>query len=127
MLRRPPRSTRTDTLFPYTTLFRSFQLAAHHRHVAGVVDHALFLLVRAVMLLVDDDEPEIGIGQEQCRPRADHHPGLAAADRPPGRSTAGLGHLRMPGPGLHGEPLVAEVERHSVAGRPREPQQGMGA
>src|SRR3546814_7059322 len=24
MLRRPPRSTRTDTLFPYTTLFRSF-------------------------------------------------------------------------------------------------------
>src|SRR3546814_8669809 len=27
MLRRPPRSTRTDTLFPYTTLFRSL-----HRH-----------------------------------------------------------------------------------------------
>src|SRR3546814_2831069 len=24
MLRRPPRSTRTDTLFPYTTLFRSW-------------------------------------------------------------------------------------------------------
>src|SRR3546814_6910979 len=28
MIRRPPRSTRTDTLFPYTTLFRSF-LAWH--------------------------------------------------------------------------------------------------
>src|SRR3546814_9560764 len=28
MIRRPPRSTRTDTLFPYTTLFRSF-LAVH--------------------------------------------------------------------------------------------------
>src|SRR3546814_10877377 len=26
MIRRPPRSTRTDTLFPYTTLFRSVQL-----------------------------------------------------------------------------------------------------
>src|SRR3546814_14525053 len=25
MIRRPPRSTRTDTLFPYTTLFRSHQ------------------------------------------------------------------------------------------------------
>src|SRR3546814_8568288 len=25
MIRRPPRSTRTDTLFPYTTLFRSLQ------------------------------------------------------------------------------------------------------
>src|SRR3546814_5229242 len=27
MIRRPPRSTRTDTLFPYTTLFRSDQLS----------------------------------------------------------------------------------------------------
>src|SRR3546814_10751105 len=27
MIRRPPRSTRTDTLFPYTTLFRSIQIA----------------------------------------------------------------------------------------------------
>src|SRR3546814_8133287 len=26
MIRRPPRSTRTDTLFPYTTLFRSYQI-----------------------------------------------------------------------------------------------------
>src|SRR3546814_8891477 len=28
MIRRPPRSTRTDTLFPYTTLFRSRRRAA---------------------------------------------------------------------------------------------------
>src|SRR3546814_4976405 len=28
MIRRPPRSTRTDTLFPYTTLFRS--ISAKH-------------------------------------------------------------------------------------------------
>src|SRR3546814_1823993 len=27
MIRRPPRSTRTDTLFPYTTLFRSVSVA----------------------------------------------------------------------------------------------------
>src|SRR3546814_5304612 len=35
MIRRPPRSTRTDTLFPYTTLFRSCQVkgAAHNRVV----------------------------------------------------------------------------------------------
>src|SRR3546814_6822564 len=36
MIRRPPRSTRTDTLFPYTTLFRSHQVAPRgadgHRH-----------------------------------------------------------------------------------------------
>src|SRR3546814_1260453 len=29
MIRRPPRSTRTDTLFPYTTLFRSLHVTAH--------------------------------------------------------------------------------------------------
>src|SRR3546814_3292262 len=29
MIRRPPRSTRTDTLFPYTTLFRSAGRAGH--------------------------------------------------------------------------------------------------
>src|SRR3546814_1210316 len=33
MIRRPPRSTRTDTLFPYTTLFRSHQLAGIDRTV----------------------------------------------------------------------------------------------
>src|SRR3546814_19449472 len=32
MIRRPPRSTRTDTLFPYTTLFRS-----HCRHRRGAI------------------------------------------------------------------------------------------
>src|SRR3546814_9760019 len=30
MIRRPPRSTRTDTLFPYTTLFRSASFHAEH-------------------------------------------------------------------------------------------------
>src|SRR3546814_3913548 len=30
MIRRPPRSTRTDTLFPYTTLFRSEGLNTEH-------------------------------------------------------------------------------------------------
>src|SRR3546814_4557912 len=29
MIRRPPRTTRTDTLFPYTTLFRSLRRSAY--------------------------------------------------------------------------------------------------
>src|SRR3546814_1428430 len=40
MILRPPRSTRTDTLFPYTTLFRSPPLdfrRAHDRLLAGPV------------------------------------------------------------------------------------------
>src|SRR3546814_15713445 len=36
MIRRPPRSTRTDTLFPYTTLFRSWTQPA-----AGPINIAL--------------------------------------------------------------------------------------
>src|SRR3546814_18821976 len=36
MIRRPPRSTRTDTLFPYTTLFRSRRRCHHHRRVAKI-------------------------------------------------------------------------------------------
>src|SRR3546814_11945486 len=38
MIRRPPRSTRTDTLFPYTTLFRSSPLAAKRLHAQGVLE-----------------------------------------------------------------------------------------
>src|SRR3546814_489965 len=39
MIRRPPRSTRTDTLFPYTTLFRSERLVRN----VGVAQRALVL------------------------------------------------------------------------------------
>src|SRR3546814_15385104 len=36
MIRRPPRSTRTDTLFPYTTLFRSGSAAYRVRWMPGL-------------------------------------------------------------------------------------------
>src|SRR3546814_4618702 len=35
MIRRPPRSTRTDTLFPYTTLFRSYSLPPGQHRLAN--------------------------------------------------------------------------------------------
>src|SRR3546814_10087685 len=38
MIRRPPRSTRTDTLFPYTTLFRSLEVIGK---AAGELEHRL--------------------------------------------------------------------------------------
>src|SRR3546814_15899620 len=37
MIRRPPRSTRTDTLFPYTTLFLSVCAVAAFRNYAGTL------------------------------------------------------------------------------------------
>src|SRR3546814_16166710 len=52
MIRRPPRSTRTDTLFPYTTLFRS--------------DTSDGRSVRAV------DQPALGIDQQSRLFVADH-------------------------------------------------------
>src|SRR3546814_8406056 len=49
MIRRPPRSTRTDTRFPYTTLFRSGPLEFLHRYpriFAHGLDKARHRLVR---------------------------------------------------------------------------------
>ena len=57
---------------------------AHHRHVAGVIAHAVLLLVGGVVLLIDDDQAEIGVGQEQRRARADDDAHLAGRDRAPG-------------------------------------------
>src|SRR3546814_11116249 len=50
MIRRPPRSTRTDTLFPYTTLFRSrrapHRLGDLFQRMVGVPELAQALVVR---------------------------------------------------------------------------------
>src|SRR3546814_793563 len=45
MIRRPPRSTRTDTLFPYTTLFRSGAVEKHDLdfNAGGHLDDGLIL------------------------------------------------------------------------------------
>src|SRR3546814_20828756 len=63
MIRRPPRSTRTDTLFPYTTLFRS----AARLHAAG--RHPLRHAVVAPAALARG-----GRGPLRPRLRALHHP-----------------------------------------------------
>src|SRR3546814_8758668 len=40
MIRRPPRSTRTDTLFPYTTLFRSIEIETGFPYDIRLVEEA---------------------------------------------------------------------------------------
>src|SRR3546814_10617959 len=47
MLRRPPRSTRTDTHFPYTTLFRSGRRTAQGREAVGAAEAAMPFLLPA--------------------------------------------------------------------------------
>src|SRR3546814_19963493 len=58
MLRRPPRSTRTDTLFPYTTLFRSRVI----RLIAGFAALALPAGAMAQTVQAEADEPEFDGG-----------------------------------------------------------------
>src|SRR3546814_12892514 len=53
MIRRPPRSTRTDTLFPYTTLFRSHQRDWRFGPERHKIPHAI---------LLDLPSHEIGFG-----------------------------------------------------------------
>src|SRR3546814_5526103 len=62
MIRRPPRSTRTDTLFPYTTLFRSPARAFGHAielHEVAPEDRS-----RAAQHIFGDRRCAIGDGTE---------------------------------------------------------------
>src|SRR3546814_12116632 len=55
MIRRPPRSTRTDTLFPYTTLFRSLahvMRAIGYTWVGNAIGLAAFLALPSVILIM---------------------------------------------------------------------------
>src|SRR3546814_2583272 len=72
MIRRPPRSTRTDTLFPYTTLFRSARgqrlgvaAEALHRPFVALRDHAHGL----------EQQDDAGEGQDagEQRVRSEEH------------------------------------------------------
>src|SRR3546814_12148916 len=49
MIRRPPSSTRTDTLFPYTTLFRSSSIDAVLIHIDSTGQAALGVVLALIM------------------------------------------------------------------------------
>src|SRR3546814_1245884 len=71
MIRRPPRSTRTDTLFPYTTLFRS-----HRRPAARPEVH----------LAREDGDRVVGVDREEGVDLVRRH---RLAEVPVGRPGAG--------------------------------------
>src|SRR3546814_4823106 len=54
MIRRPPRSTRTDTLFPYTTLVRSTGYLAEEYSIADIAAWPWTRAIRAIGLTLDD-------------------------------------------------------------------------
>src|SRR3546814_15025853 len=82
MIRRPPVSTRTDTLFPYTTLFRSERLALGHvaPDLADEEDHRRRIL---------EGDMDAGAGAGRARP-ARHE----ADAGPAGQLAIGLCHHR---------------------------------
>src|SRR3546814_10929163 len=99
-IRLPPRSTRTDTLFPYTTLFRSDQFHRPAENAAGVVD----LVQRQV-------EPQLGLVPEQLEPARERQQGpqLDRLGRPQRRYRQNSsGRSGRTGP----HPLAAGKERH---------------
>src|SRR3546814_18540573 len=68
LIRRPPRSTRTDTLFPYTTLFRSGETAL--RQMRGTGAH------------VRQPAPDLRIDRGSCGRRVGQGEGGKIRDRP---------------------------------------------
>src|SRR3546814_887399 len=110
MIRRPPRSTRTDTLFPYTTLFRSLARYLHGDGGAegfAIVDQAL----AAIALGRGPVEQRAGIGGEARLARL---AGVAAVAAITGRQQAEAGlderpHLQE---GIAGVAAVAVKEHH---------------
>src|SRR3546814_14290002 len=77
MRRRPPRSTRTDTLFPYTTLFRSWTLDSTEQGYAIVADGETVGLMIEEKL---DRVPHI-VTAAELKEKAEYDRKCALADR----------------------------------------------
>ena len=82
-------------------------LGPGHGQIAGVIDEAVFLFVRAVVLLIDHNQGQASKRQKKRRARADHNARLARGDALPGLAAPGRGDGRMPlsrrGPEAHRE------------------------
>src|SRR3546814_8503107 len=76
MIRRPPRSTRTDTLFPYTTLFRS--VLQKPAVIGPIAEFALERFLDLLLLFLVGDPELLEIGRRaDGEARAHHHVRLA--------------------------------------------------
>src|SRR3546814_15007011 len=97
MIRRPPRSTRTDTLFPSTTLFRSallFEVMVERRHAEDPLSREL---ERG-----DLDDDRHGLEDEQAADDGEHQ--LVLGDDADGAQRAAAGE----------RPGVAHEDRKST-------------
>src|SRR3546814_433412 len=101
MMRLPPRSTRTDTRFPYTTLFRSWLVTA---------DEDIDVTKLALRLSVNGEERQADNTANMVVPVAEfisfisHHFTLFPGDLIYTGTPAGVGPVR------HGDVISAEIE-----------------
>src|SRR3546814_10536282 len=118
MIRRPPRSTRTDTLFPYTTLFRSRAALGDLQRPA--VRAACYELGELHRLGGELDAAEEAYF-EASRRGHDPRPGLSLLRLLQGRTEEAwsslVGQPGASGPGHQAELLAATVEVALVSGR----------
>ena len=77
-----------------------------HRHVAGVVEHAILLFVRCVVFFIDDDQTKIAERQEQGRARTDNQLRTALRHHFPDAAAFCDGHARMPFGGFGAEACI---------------------
>src|SRR3546814_20930025 len=113
MIRRPPRSTRTDTLFPYTTLFRSLRPGHPRRRLAPVAAQRAAAELRADRL-----QPLVPDASRAALPaprgRIPHHRHLrdqtpvvmksAPPQRTPAAARDHTSHAAWPAPDTHHHP-----------------------
>src|SRR3546814_8992314 len=110
MIRRPPRSTRTDTLFPYTTLFRS-RLDGPNEFPHAHADRLLLRFLQSLRLPgLRADRGASGPAWPHGRLAADPAWGGVPADRRPAAAGhSAEGRLRAPRPRPLGAPAGAAV------------------
>src|SRR3546814_299909 len=110
MLRRPPRSTRTDTLFPYTTLFRS-QISPRSQRRRPQPRDAARRGRRSLSAFAEEPGLRIGRGTDERSRRQAHR------NRPPPHGAGDHARLGRRSPDLRPPALRASVTRHHL--RPR--------
>src|SRR3546814_8172000 len=103
MIRRPPRSTRTDTLFPYTTLFRSVEAPGRPEHRGVASGHppegvAAWVDAAAVGLDLDDARGHRPEAQDLAEQLRSHLPRVAPVERARKPTTSSGAHPSDGGP-----------------------------
>src|SRR3546814_19058817 len=116
MIRRPPRSNRTDTIFPYTTLFRTSEVKRDD--LFDMPDHGSGRLVRQGPLSADEANAIIMAarvlvyGDDVLTPEPEPVEGEGEAEEPPASPDpfAGFGERAREGAGARSEEHTSELQ-----------------